>query len=406
MMNPTIKVLYIKDNTLSCVRVIPFGIAKVFENLQAQSEKSYEDMMHNLSSGGHIESGLSDVYTTASFVPTVGTNTFNFSTPFAWNGTSNIIVSFCWSNANTSNTFNTSSYWGKTAPNTSFQQLTAAYKYSLAGGTDDVGSDANLQTSWTLFQNKETTDISLVLTGAASTSLQNWIISNIVSTRADCVAFISPPQSAVVNNAGSEQSSITTWMNTLSSLSSGPTGSYAVADSGWKYLFDRYNNTYRWVPLNGDIAGLCAKTDLERDPWFSPAGTSRGVITTPQVYLLNSSIAGTTLATTTASMFSVGCSLPVGKYLYEIFFNISHAGATATALQYALATTTGTIAQHEYDVVSYASTGGLPTGGTPAMYADYKVSAMSTLVTVTGIILILSFKCFVQMNLVRFKERN
>jgi len=54
--------------------------------------------------------------------------------------------------------------------------------------------------------------------------------------------------------------------------------SYAVMDSGWKYMYDKYNDVYRWVPLNGDVAGLCARTDTERDPWFSPAGLTRGQI--------------------------------------------------------------------------------------------------------------------------------
>ncbi len=63
------------------------------------------------------------------------------------------------------------------------------------------------------------------------------------------------------------------WLTTLSRSSS-----YVVADSGWKYQFDKYNNTYRWIPLNGDIAGLCVYTDNIRDPWFSPAGFNRGAI--------------------------------------------------------------------------------------------------------------------------------
>ena len=85
------------------------------------------------------------------------------------------------------------------------------------------------------------------------------------------MAFISPPSDTVVNNAGSEADDIIAWNNTLSRSSS-----YTVADSGWKYMFDKYNNAYRWIPLNGDIAGLCVNTDNVRDPWFSPAGLNRG----------------------------------------------------------------------------------------------------------------------------------
>jgi phage tail sheath protein FI len=82
-----------------------------------------------------------------------------------------------------------------------------------------------------------------------------------------------PPQASVVNNTGNETSAIATWLSSLNGYSS-----YAVADSGWKYQFDKYNNVYRWVPLNGDIGGLCVYTDAVRDPWFSPAGFNRGSI--------------------------------------------------------------------------------------------------------------------------------
>jgi phage tail sheath protein FI len=84
--------------------------------------------------------------------------------------------------------------------------------------------------------------------------------------------FCSPEKTDVVDNSGSEENDVTAFRDTITS------SSFAVMDSGWKYQYDKYNDVYRWVPLNGDIAGLCARTDLERDPWFSPAGTARGVI--------------------------------------------------------------------------------------------------------------------------------
>jgi len=87
------------------------------------------------------------------------------------------------------------------------------------------------------------------------------------------MAFLSPPSAAVVSNRGDEVTDIGTWLSSLSR-----TTSYAVADCGYKYLFDKYNNTYRFVPLNGDIAGLCVYTDSVRDPWYSPAGLNRGII--------------------------------------------------------------------------------------------------------------------------------
>jgi len=111
------------------------------------------------------------------------------------------------------------------------------------------------------------------LTGDSSVATQQYVIDNIVNSRKDCVAFVSPRYSDVVNQAGSETTNIQSWLTSL-----GRSSSYVVADSGWKYQFDKYNNVYRWVPLNADIAGLCVFTDSIRDPWFSPAGLSRGAI--------------------------------------------------------------------------------------------------------------------------------
>ena len=113
----------------------------------------------------------------------------------------------------------------------------------------------------------------MVLTGGHSVTVQQYVIDNLAIGRADCVAFISPRYADVVNQSGSEASNILNWLSSLSRSSS-----YVVADSGWKYQFDKYNNSYRWIPLNGDIAGLCVFTDTSRDPWFSPAGFNRGAI--------------------------------------------------------------------------------------------------------------------------------
>jgi phage tail sheath protein FI len=110
--------------------------------------------------------------------------------------------------------------------------------------------------------------------------MQQYIIDNICTPAGsltgrsgDAMVFLSPPYSAVVNNAGSETTSIQSWLNSLARSTS-----YAVVDSGWKYMYDKYNSIYRWVPLNGDIAGLCVYTDAVRDPWYSPAGFNRGAI--------------------------------------------------------------------------------------------------------------------------------
>jgi hypothetical protein len=167
---------------------------------------------------------------------------------------------------------NTATNWGSTA-NTVFASPPANQTVNLAAGSDATITEGNLESAYDLFSNKELIDISLVLTADASSNVQQYVIDNVANSRKDCVAFISPPSSAVVNNAGSESSSITSWLSTLAR-----TSSYVVADSGWKYMYDKYNNVYRYVPLNGDIAGLCVNTDTIRDPWFSPAGFNRGQI--------------------------------------------------------------------------------------------------------------------------------
>lgn len=169
--------------------------------------------------------------------------------------------------ANYSTTIGT---WGSNLAGVTFAQLTTSYSFALAGGTDTTATDGNLVTGFNLFANAEEVDVSLVITGAASTNVQQSVI-DMVNTRKDCLAFVSPPSASVVNQAGSEVTNINSWNTSLARSTS-----YAVADCGWKYMFDKYNNVYRWVPLNGDIAGLCVNTDNVRDPWFSPAGFNRG----------------------------------------------------------------------------------------------------------------------------------
>lgn len=163
----------------------------------------------------------------------------------------------------------TSATWGLSS-STSFATLSAAQTVSLSGGIDVAGTDASLQLGYDLFANADEVDVSLLITGDASYTVQKYV-ADIAVSRKDCVAFVSPPSSAVINTTGNELTNIKAW-NTSLAVSS----SYVVADSGWKYMFDKYNNVYRWIPLNGDIAGLCVYTDSIRDAWYSPAGFNRG----------------------------------------------------------------------------------------------------------------------------------
>jgi hypothetical protein len=164
----------------------------------------------------------------------------------------------------------TSATWGLNST-TSFATLSSPQTVTLSGGADDQPSDAVTQNAWSLFSNADSVDISLVVTGNADVATQQYVIDNIVNSRKDCIAFISPPSANVVNQSGNEVTNITAWTNAVSRAST-----YVVADSGWKYMFDKYNNVYRWIPLNGDTAGTCVYTDSVRDPWFSPAGYNRG----------------------------------------------------------------------------------------------------------------------------------
>jgi phage tail sheath protein FI len=162
--------------------------------------------------------------------------------------------------------------WGSTANASAFKTTTANLTFSLSGGTDGNVGVSQITTGWDLFKNAEAVDISLVVTGTGNTTIASYVVSNIVETRKDCVAFISPTKASVVNNPTNEAAAAVAFRNGLTS------SSYAVIDSGYKYQYDKYADLYRWIPLNGDIAGLCVRTDTERDPWFSPGGLNRGVI--------------------------------------------------------------------------------------------------------------------------------
>lgn len=163
--------------------------------------------------------------------------------------------------------------WGLPAAGVDFASPATNQVINLSTGSSANPSNGEIEAGYDLFANKESIDIGLVLTGGHAVAVQQYVIDNVAVGRADCVAFISPRYNDVVNRAGNETTNIQDWLTTLSRSSS-----YVVADSGWKYQFDKYNNTYRWIPLNGDVAGLCVYTDSIRDPWFSPAGFNRGAI--------------------------------------------------------------------------------------------------------------------------------
>jgi len=170
--------------------------------------------------------------------------------------------------------------WGNTAANTTFTSVTTPITTTLSNGLDSTTNNtapttAQKKTAYEKFLDAETVDVGLIIAGPAgntTTHIDNII--TIAENRKDCVAFVSPKNSDVVNVANSN----TQLSNVLTTFSSIRSSSYVVFDSGYKYQYDRYNDVYRYVPLNGDIAGLAARTDLVADSWYSPAGFNRGTI--------------------------------------------------------------------------------------------------------------------------------
>ena len=152
---------------------------------------------------------------------------------------------------------------------------------ALSSGLDDI------LTGLTLFENTEETEVDFILMGSANypktqaQALAEKCIA-VAEARKDAIAFISPYRQAFLNDS----SSGTVTVSNIDQMTENVVGFYApissstygIFDSGYKYMFDRFNNTFRYVPLNGDVAGCCARTDIEQFPWFSPAGTARGPI--------------------------------------------------------------------------------------------------------------------------------
>ena len=147
---------------------------------------------------------------------------------------------------------------------------------TLSGGLDDYNASAGeIEAAFMQFTNADLYDISLIAAGDVSVETANKLIGDLAEVRRDCVVFVSPRNedgTPIIASGDAGVQAIRSFKSTLTN------STYAVLDSGWKYQYDRYNDTYRWVPLNGDMAGLCARTDYTADPWFSPGGFTRGQV--------------------------------------------------------------------------------------------------------------------------------
>ena len=174
--------------------------------------------------------------------------------------------------------------WGTDiATGTDYTLIDGVVKDTLTGGTDDYSVTAGeLEVAYDKFEDSENLDINLIMGGPSSGVADTeagqdtlvTMITDLVELRKDCVGFVSPYRASVVGVT----SSITQTQNVKQAFDKCPSSSYMVFDSGYKYMYDKYNDVYRFVPLNGDTAGLCAYTDGVADPWYSPAGYNRGSV--------------------------------------------------------------------------------------------------------------------------------
>jgi len=188
--------------------------------------------------------------------------------------------------------------WDQDTENITFSSI-GNYSVTLAGGKDynggteitasnslklDIGA---LSEAYDYLRNPEEIDVDFLLLGSANhgknetQALSNKLIE-IAEFRKDAIAFLSPWRGCFLSPSGSGESlqlkADTVTDNIVSYYSPITSSSYAVLDSGYKYMYDRFNQQFRYVAMNGDIAGTCARNDINNFPWFSPGGTARGAI--------------------------------------------------------------------------------------------------------------------------------
>jgi len=200
-----------------------------------------------------------------------GSTQFELSDDTGWDQDAQNVI-FAGSGSNTYTLSGGKNYSGKTDLTTSG---------ALYSGLDDLIS------GYTIFENTEEVEVDFILMGSANYSKEQAqaLANKCIATaeyRKDAVAFVSPYRQAFLNDSSVGTVTVndidTITDNVVSFYSPISSTTYGVFDSGYKYMYDRFNDTFRYVPLNGDVAGTCARTDLQQFPWFSPAGTSRGSI--------------------------------------------------------------------------------------------------------------------------------
>jgi hypothetical protein len=174
--------------------------------------------------------------------------------------------------------------WGQDAQGTDFSSI-GNKSYTLSGGVDYQSGGGmaatlgGLNTSYNIFGNKEEIAVDYIMMGPSlleetETQAKANLVISLAEGRKDCMAVISPHRANLVNvnNVATQTENLLRYYSSLSS------SSYAVFDSGYKYTYDRFNNEFRYLPCNPDVAGLMVRTSIESFPWFSPAGLTRGVL--------------------------------------------------------------------------------------------------------------------------------
>ncbi len=179
--------------------------------------------------------------------------------------------------------------WNQLAQGITFSAL-GNVTYALGGGVDYSASNGmtatlgNLFTSYNLFANQDEIAVDYLIMGPGlgnkfeSQAKANQLIS-IANNRKDCIAVISPHRADLIQGDGGPiTNSDTQTDNIIQFFSPLSSSSYAIFDSGYKYTYDRFNNKFRYIPCNADVAGLCVRTSIFAYPWFSPAGQQRGIL--------------------------------------------------------------------------------------------------------------------------------
>lgn len=176
----------------------------------------------------------------------------------------------------------TATDWGTAAAGNAFDSLvdtvTAGYDFDfqLTGGLDDnEPTVGELSLAWDIYKNADIYDISLFFVGNATSEMSKYVVDNVAETRYDATVFVT-----ATNTDGTPIRSISTTAisDAVAFKTAMGNSTYTVIDSGYGYMYDKYNDKYRWVALNPDIAGLCARVDTTQDAWHSPAGMVKGQI--------------------------------------------------------------------------------------------------------------------------------